>query len=111
MDHMFYNKKILTKLELINDEQFVLVANGMKAKINGIEETNLLATKITNILYLSSFSTNLISIPKLTRELNYSAIFSSKIVKFQDRETETMICEGILENDLYVLKSQEKNMF
>jgi Integrase core domain/GAG-pre-integrase domain len=107
-DHMFCNKKILTKLEPINDEQFVLVANGMKAKINGIGETNLLSTKITNILYLSSFSTNLISIPKLTRELNCSVIFSSKTVKFQDRETTTMIGERVLENDLYVLKPQEK---
>jgi hypothetical protein len=35
-DHMFYNKKLLTKLEPIKDEQFILVANGMKAKINGI---------------------------------------------------------------------------
>jgi hypothetical protein len=35
-DHMFYNKKILTKLEPIKDEQFILVENGMKAKINGI---------------------------------------------------------------------------
>jgi hypothetical protein len=81
-NHMFCNKNLLTKLEPINDEQFVLVANGMKAKINGIGETNLLSTKLTNILYLSSFSTNLISIPKLTRELNCSVIFSSKTVKF-----------------------------
>jgi hypothetical protein len=107
-DHMFCNKKILTKLEPINDEQFVLVANGMKAKINGIGETNLFSTKITNILYLSSFSTNLILIPKVTRELNCSVIFSSKTVKFQDRETGTMIGKGVFENDLYVLKPQEK---
>jgi hypothetical protein len=105
---IFCNKKILTKLEPINDEQFVLVANGMKAKINGIGETNLLSTKIMNILYLSSFSTNLILIPKLTRKLNCSVIFSSKFVKFQDRKTGTMIGEGLLENDLYVLKPQEK---
>jgi hypothetical protein len=39
-DHMFCNKKVLTKLEPIKDEQFILVANGMKAKINGKGEIN-----------------------------------------------------------------------
>jgi hypothetical protein len=35
-------------------------------------------------------------------------MFSSKSVKFQDIETETMIGERVLENDLYVLKYQKK---
>jgi hypothetical protein len=88
---MFCNKKLLTNLKLINDDKYVCVANGMKEKINGIGEINLFLTKIKNILYIEFFSTNLISISKLTQELNYNINFSSKIIEFQDQETEKMI--------------------
>jgi hypothetical protein len=90
-NHMFCNKKLLTNLKLINDDKYVCVANGIKEKINGIGEINLFLTKIKNILYIESFSTNLISISKLTQELNYNINFSSKIIEFQDQETEKMI--------------------
>jgi Integrase core domain/GAG-pre-integrase domain len=104
-------QKFLTNLNLINDDKYVRVANGMKARINGIGEINLFSIKIKNILYIESFSTNLISIPKLTQELNCNINFSSKIVEFQDRKTGKMIGKGKRENNLYILESQEKKCF
>jgi hypothetical protein len=56
----------------------------MRAKINGMGEINLFSTKIKNILFVDSFSTNLFLIPKLTQELNYNVIFSSKNIIFQN---------------------------
>jgi hypothetical protein len=110
-DHMFYNKKFLTNFNLINDDKYVRVANGMKAMINGICQINLFSIKIKNILYIESFSTNLISISKLTQELDCNINFSSKIIEFQDRETRKMIGKGKRKNNLYILECQEKKYF
>jgi hypothetical protein len=92
-DQIFCNKRFLTNLEPINCDQYVIVANGVKVKINGKGDYN-------------TFTTNLFSINKLTQQLNCNVIFSKKDVIFQDRETGEMIGEGSLENGLYVLKSQ-----
>jgi gag-polypeptide of LTR copia-type len=66
-DHMFYNKRFLTNLEPINYDQYVIVANGVKVKINGKGDYNIFSTKINDILYVNTFSTNLLSINKLTQ--------------------------------------------
>jgi hypothetical protein len=66
-DHIFYNKKFLTNLEPINYDQYVVVANGVKVKINGKEDYNIFSTKINNSLYINTFTTNLLSINKLTQ--------------------------------------------
>jgi hypothetical protein len=92
-DHMFGNQTLLNNLDITNYNQFVLVANGMKAKINGIGETIFCNKKIYNVLYLETFPINLISVQKLTQELNCDVIFSCKTVIFQDRETGTKIGE------------------
>jgi hypothetical protein len=107
-DHIFYNKDLLTSLKEIRNDQYVLVANGMKTKIDGTEEIELFSTKLKNILYISSFLTNLISITKLTQELNCNSIFSSINIIFQDREIGKIIGEGMRENGLYFLKIKEK---
>jgi hypothetical protein len=78
----------------------------VKVKINGKGDYNILSTKINDILYINTFTTNLLSINKLTQQLNYNVIFSKNNIIFQDRETEEMIVEGSLENAIYVLKSQ-----
>jgi GAG-pre-integrase domain len=105
-DHMFCNKRFLTNLEPINYDQYVIVANGVKVKINGKGDYNIFSTKNNDILYVNTFTTNLLSINKLTQQLNYNVIFSKRDVIFQDRETGETIGEGSLENGLYVLKSQ-----
>ena len=64
---MFGNKQLLSNLSPTNGNNFVLVANGMKAKINGVGEINLCNKQIKNVLYLETFSVNLISVNKLTQ--------------------------------------------
>jgi hypothetical protein len=44
-DYIFWNKNLL-KLKLVKDDKYMFVANGMKAKINGMREINLFSTKI-----------------------------------------------------------------
>ena len=85
-NHMFGNKQLLSNLKPTNGNQYVSVANGMKAKVNGIGEINLYDKQIKNVLYLETFPVNLISVNKLTQELNCNAIFFCKNVVFQDRK-------------------------
>jgi hypothetical protein len=92
-DHMFGNEKFLTNLKLPRNDQYVIVANGMKEKINYIGEMILCNKKINNVLFLKSFPINLLSVRKLTQELNCDAIFSCKNVVFQDRVTGEKIGE------------------
>ena len=62
--------------------------------------------KIFNVLFLDTFPINLLSVQKLTQELNCDVIFSCKNIVFQDRETGTKIGEGFLENGHYFLNPQ-----
>ena len=94
-DHMFGNRTLLKNLDMTKNDQFVLVANGMKDKINGVGKTIFCNKKIFNVLYLDTFLINQLSVQKLTQELNCDVIFSYKNVVFQDWETETKIGEGI----------------
>ena len=66
-NHMFGNKQLLSDLKSTNNNQYVVVANGMKAYVNGVGEINLYNRQIKNVLYLDTFSINLISINKLTQ--------------------------------------------
>jgi hypothetical protein len=66
-DHIFCNKNFLTNLEPINCDQYVIVANGVKVKINGKGDYNIFSTKVNDILYINIFTTNLLSINKLTQ--------------------------------------------
>jgi hypothetical protein len=45
----------------------VIVASGMKVKINGKGDCNIFSTKINNILYINTGIINLLPINKLTQ--------------------------------------------
>jgi hypothetical protein len=81
-DHIFYNEKFLINLDLTKNTKHVLVANGTKVQIDGIGNYSIFSKEIKNVLYVKSFSTNLISIKKLTQELNCNVIFSSSNITF-----------------------------
>jgi hypothetical protein len=96
----------LTNLEQINCDKYVIVANGVKVKINGKKHYNIFSTKVNDILYINTFTINLFYINKLTQQLNYNIIFIKNNIIFQNWETEETIGEGYLENGLYMLKFQ-----
>jgi hypothetical protein len=107
-DHMTGNLDLLeTKIKAEN-LSLVTVANGSKVPIDQIGTTTMLSNKISNVLYLPTFASNLISVSKITKELNCNVIFSPENVVFQDRITKKMIGEGSLENGLYILDMSNK---
>ena len=62
-------------LEILNHDQYILVANGTKVPVTGIGTINLFSKNIKNVLYIQSFTTNLISVSKITQEFNCDVLF------------------------------------
>jgi Reverse transcriptase (RNA-dependent DNA polymerase)/gag-polypeptide of LTR copia-type/Integrase core domain/GAG-pre-integrase domain len=106
-DHMTCN---LENLQIRKEEknQFVTIANGQKIPIHGSGNTHIFSKNIANVLYLPTFTSNLLSVSKITNDINCNVIFSPKSVIFQDRISGKKIGEGRLENELYLLDFQNK---
>jgi GAG-pre-integrase domain len=66
---------------------------------------------LNNILCLSEFKSNLLSVSKLTQDLNYNVIFSPNKILFQDRLLGKKIGEGHLKNRLYYLNNNSNTCF
>jgi GAG-pre-integrase domain len=107
-DHMTGNINLLTNIQPTKNTQNVIVANGAKIPIENTSNTNLFSKNIPNILHLPTFNSNLISVSKITKDLNCDVIFSSEAVIFQDKTTRMTIGKGHLENGLYILNFPNK---
>jgi hypothetical protein len=64
---------------------------------------------ISNVLLVKNYASNLLSIRKITSELNYKLIFSSKNIIFQDVIFKNVIGEGLMKNELYYLDQAKFN--
>jgi GAG-pre-integrase domain len=109
-DHMTGNKDLLDNYRKYEKNQFVTVANGEKMEILGCGSINLFSKEISNILFVQNCSSNLLSIRKITNQLNCDIIFSSNNVIFQELTSKRLIGEGFCENGLYFL-NKEKYIF
>jgi hypothetical protein len=83
--------------------QPVTVANGLKVPIEQIGTSNFLSNTISVVFYLPTFTSNLLSVRKITKEFNFNVIFSPNNVIFHDTVTRRTIGEGKLVNGLYYL--------
>ena len=108
-DHITGNKNLLNNYKKIETKQFVIVANGEKMEILGNGSISLLSRKISNVLHVNNCTSNLLSISKITRDLNCEITFTSKNVIFQELITKNIIGEGFLENGLYILSEEKCN--
>jgi hypothetical protein len=91
--------------------QHVTIANGNKMQIYGLGTTKLFSNDVNKILYLSTFNSNLLSISKITHDLNCNVIFSSNKVTFQERSTGKKIGERYFKNGLYYLDDVVNSCF
>jgi GAG-pre-integrase domain len=62
---------------------------------------------ISNVLHVRNYESNLLSISKITNELNCEIIFTSDYVIFQECITKNVIGEGFLQNELYNLREKK----
>jgi hypothetical protein len=77
-DHMMGNKNLLYNLKKYEIDQFVTFGNCEKMKILRYSSINLFSKEILNILLVQNCTSNLLSINKVSHELNCEVMFSSK---------------------------------
>jgi hypothetical protein len=77
---MTENKNILENFNAFSTKQYVTVANGEKMEILGDGSITIFSKKISNVLLVKDCASNLLSISRITIELECELIFSSKSV-------------------------------
>jgi GAG-pre-integrase domain/Integrase core domain len=102
-DYMTGNLNLLDNTFTTTKCQPVTVANGSKVPIEKIGTTKFLSNTVSDVFYLPTFTSNLLSVSKITKEFNCNVIFSPSNVIFQDIVTRKTIGEGKLVNGLYYL--------
>lgn len=81
----------------------IMLLNGCEIQIQGIGQANLFSQIISNVLYMSTFTSNLLYVNKITNQLNCNVIFPLHNVIFEYRITGKKISEGkIREWTLYI---------
>ena len=81
----------------------VLVANGEMVPIKGIGELRLFE-KNSKAFYMPNFTSNLLSVKRVTTDLNCNVTFTPNDVYFQDIETSRLLGKGVNKGDLYLLE-------
>ena len=87
-NHLSDNKDIFSPLTFTSPLPMVTLANRSQTIAKGIDSAcPLLSLPLTSLLYVPDSPFNLISINKLTRDLNCLITFSNHSVTLQDRST------------------------
>jgi asparagine N-glycosylation enzyme membrane subunit Stt3 len=76
------NKSLLHNFRKYDIKQYVTVINGERMEIIGDGSIKIYSTIISKVLLVKNYASNLLSIQKLTNELNCKHIFSSTNVIF-----------------------------
>jgi hypothetical protein len=93
-DHMIGNQMLLKNYRTIISDQYFTVVNDEQIKIKGWGIISIFQKKfLQNVFYVENCSVNLLSISKLSKELNCEIIFKGKIIFFQDLVTKELIGE------------------
>ncbi|KAG5589905.1 hypothetical protein H5410_040419 [Solanum commersonii] len=87
----------------------VHLPTGALAHVTHIGSSQVLGgTEISNVWHIPAFHYNLLSVSKLTKELNCCVLFYPNFCVFQDLSSGTMRETDRLENDLYVVNADSQ---
>ena len=85
----------------------VMIANGDKIPIKGVGDLKLF-DKVSKAFYMPTFASNLLSVKKVTNDLNCQVTFTPNSVYFQDINSSKLIGKGVTKEDLYLLEDTRK---
>jgi hypothetical protein len=109
-DHMIGNRNILETFNKFSTKQYVTVVNGEKMEILGDGSITIFLRKVSNVFLVKDCASNLLSISRITRELECELIFSSKSVILQKLISKKVIGDGSLKNRFYYLNKKKFNL-
>ncbi|OMP02182.1 Drug/metabolite transporter [Corchorus olitorius] len=88
-DNIANKKHYIENLIKNVDKSTVSTANGTLVPVKGAGKVNFFPeTDHCDVLFMPEFSCNIMSVSRITKELNCDVIFSSNFVKFQDKKEE-----------------------
>ena len=102
--HMISDRNLISDIQPALGN--VLIANGDKVKIEGIGNLRLFDREST-ALYMSQFTSNMLSVRKTTVDLSCQVVFIPDEVEYQDLKTGHVIGKGHTHNELYHLQKTE----
>ncbi|XP_024004995.1 uncharacterized protein LOC112082126 [Eutrema salsugineum] len=98
--HMICDSKLIKDIKpAIGD---VVVANDTRVPVKGVSNLNLF-NKNSRAFYMPDFNSNLLSVQKVTKDLDCLAIFSPNDLWFQDTKSGKIFGDGSVKTGLYVL--------
>ena len=103
-DHMTGQPSVFSSYKPYSGHDKVKIADGTFSSVSGkglVHATSSLP--LSTVLHVPSFSTNLLSISRITRDLNCSVTFFPSYCVFQDLLTKQKIGSGSEKNGLYFL--------
>ena len=112
LDHMTGNLSLLHDYKAYSKNYMVKIADGSLSKVTSTGTVYISpCLKLHSVLLVPSLRCNLLSISKLTKDLNCVAKFSTGYCKFQDLELGKTIgnakeCEGLYFLEVYHPKGQ-----
>nr|KYP44460.1 hypothetical protein KK1_034036 [Cajanus cajan] len=113
-DHMIPFFSLFASYSKTNTKQFITVANGNNVSIIGSNSIQLEhSIFLHNVLHVTKLANNLISIQKLTMNLNCLVTFFHSYCSFQELATGKTILIAKKQGGLYFLKQKgdgDKNM-
>ena len=99
--HMISDLKLIKNIEPALGN--VMITNGDKIPIKGIGDLRLF-DKESKAFYMPTFASNLLSVKKVTNDLNCQVTFRPNSVYFQDIESSKLFGKGVTKGDLYLLE-------
>jgi len=100
-NHMTRSKLFFEKFQPQNKELTVLMADGSMSTVKGHGSICVAGLKLKTVLYVPSLTCNLLSISKLTRDMDCTVTFLPSRCVFQDRTSGKMIGSAEEKNELY----------
>jgi len=106
-DHMTGDATLLNEYNQCTNNSTVCIADGSSSQVKGTGLSRLLRDMILNsILHVPNLDCNLLSISKLTRDLNCVAKFFPHLCIFQDLDMGKKIGSAKMCSGLYLLKNE-----
>jgi len=106
-DHMTGDATLLNEYNQCTNNSTARIADGSSSQVKGICLSRLSRDMILNsVLHVPNLDCNLLSISKLTRDLNCVAKFFPHLCIFQDLDTGKKIGSAKMCSGLYLLKSE-----
>ena len=110
-DHITGSSLVFSAYKPYSGQDKVKIVDGTISSVSGKSLVRVSTSlSLSSVLHVSSFSNNLLSISRLTRDKNCSVTFFPSHCVFQDLITRRKIGSGREDNGLYLLEQEEFQM-